>query len=526
MRSWVASGHLTGARRWAALIPLCVTLLLISLDTTVLNVALPSILRDLHASSSQLQWMVDAYSLVFAGLLLTLGSLGDRVGRKWIFLSGLAVFAAGSAGSAFASSPDRLVLARACMGVGAAAIMPSTLSILANVFTEERERARAIGIWSGTTGIGVAAGPMLGGWLLAHFWWGSVFLINVPIAVLGMAAAFFLVPNSKSPVADRPDPVGVVLSVCGLALLLWGIIEAPGRGWGSPSILGSLAFAVVVIAAFVMWERRSSHPMLPMRFFRSRRFAAAIGAMALVVFGLLGVFFLMTQWLQFALGYSPLEAGLRVGPIALVLLFVAPGSSVIARKIGTKPVVFSGLLLIALGLGLLSRTSEAGSYLNAVPSLLLLGTGTGLALAPSIESVLGSLPREQAGVGSATSDTALQVGGALGVAVLGTALNLRYENRLAPLLAHQAIPAYVRQLILGSLGGAQAVAAQVGGPNGLALDDAARRAFISGMDLGLFTGSLVVAVAALVVLVSLPNRAPSVPDAASLVGAASDGSAP
>jgi hypothetical protein len=249
--------------------------------------------------------------------------------------------------------------------------------------------------------------------------------------------------------------------------------------------------------------------MLPMRFFKSRRFSAAVGAMALVVFGLLGLFFVMTQWLQFALGYSPLEAGLRVGPVALVLLFVAPASSLVARKIGTKPVVFSGLLLIALGLGLLSRTSVTGTYLDALPSLLLLGTGTGLALAPCIESVLGSLPREQAGVGSATSDTALQVGGALGVAVLGTALNLRYQNRLAPLLAHQVVPAYVRQLILGSLGGAQAVTAHVGGPSGIALAAAARSAFVSGMDLGLLTGSLVVAVAAFVVLVSLPSRAPS-----------------
>ena len=452
MSQLIASGTLTGARRWVALVPLCVTLLLISLDTTVLNVALPSIVRDLHASSSQLQWMVDAYALVFAGLLLSLGSLGDRLGRKWVFLSGLLVFAGGSAGSAFASSPDRLVLARACMGVGAAAIMPSTLSILANVFTNERDRARAIGIWSGATGIGVAAGPMVGGLLLSHFWWGSVFLVNVPLAVLGAGAAFFLVPNSKSGVAGRSDPVGAVLSVTGLALLLWGIIEAPGRGWGSPLILGSLTAAALVIASFVLWERRSDHPMLPMRFFRSRRFAAAISAMALVVFGLLGVFFVLTQWLQFSLGYSPLQAGLRVGPIALVLLFVAPASTVVARKIGTKPVVFSGLLLISLGLGLLSRTSAVGTYRDAVPSLLLLGAGTGLALAPCIESVLGSLPREQAGVGSATSDTALQIGGALGVAVLGTALNIRYQNRLAPLLAHEPIPASIRQLILGSFG--------------------------------------------------------------------------
>jgi EmrB/QacA subfamily drug resistance transporter len=508
MSSLVAAGQLTGSRRWAALAPLCVTLLVISLDTTVLNVALPSIVRDLHASSSQLQWVVDAYSLVFAGLLLSLGSLGDRVGRKWVFLVGLAVFAAGSAGSAFAASPDRLVITRACMGIGAAAIMPSTLSILANVFTNERDRAKAIGIWSGTTGLGVAAGPMLGGWLLAHFWWGSVFLINVPLALLGGVAAFFLVPNSKTSQAGRSDPIGAILSVSGLALLLWGIIEAPGKGWGSPWILGALLAAAAILTGFVIWERHSSQPMLPMQFFRSRRFAAAIGAMALVIFGLIGLFFVITQWLQFALGYSPLQAGLRVGPIALVLLVVAPTSSLITRAIGTKPVVFGGLLIISIGLGLLSRTTVDGSYLNAVPSLLLLGAGTGLALAPCIESVLGSLPAEQAGVGSATSDTAIQVGGALGVAVLGTALNIRYQSHLAPLLAKAPIPEYVRQLILGSLGGAQAVAARIGGSSGAELDRVARQAFVSGMDLGLIVGSIVAAVAAFVVLVVLPNRAP------------------
>jgi hypothetical protein len=227
-----------------------------------------------------------------------------------------------------------------------------------------------------------------------------------------------------------------------------------------------------------------------------------------VIFGLLGLFFVLTQWLQFSLGYSPLQAGLRVGPIALVLLVVAPASSLIARKIGTKSVVFIGLLLIAIGLGLLSRTTVAGSYLDALPCLLLLGTGTGLALAPCIESVLGSLPADQAGVGSATSDTALQVGGALGVAVLGTALNMRYQGRLAPLLAHEPIPGPIRELILGSLGGAQAVAARIGGSSGIELARAARQAFVSGMDLGLLVGSVVVAVAAFVVLVVLPNRAP------------------
>ena len=307
-------------RRWAALAVLCVTLLLISLDNTVLNVALPTITRSLGASSSQLQWMVDAYAVVFAGLLLSLGALGDRVGRKWVFMAGLVVFGGGSAFAAWSGSPDRLTLARAVMGVGAAALMPCTLSILSNIFTAERDRARAIGIWSGTTGIGVALGPILGGVLLAHFWWGSVFLVNVPVALGGFIAAIWLIPNSRNPASLRPDPVGAGLSILGLGLLLWGIIEAPGRGWTSPAIAGSLGAAVVVIATFVIWERRIDHPMLPLRFFSNRRYSAAIAALALVLFALLGMFFLMTQYLQFVLGYTPLQAAIRVAPVALTLL--------------------------------------------------------------------------------------------------------------------------------------------------------------------------------------------------------------
>ncbi|HLN44071.1 MAG TPA: MFS transporter [Acidimicrobiales bacterium] len=496
-----------GVRRWIVLSVLCITLLLISLDTTVLNVAMPTIVRRLRATSSQLQWTVDAYAVVFAGLLLVLGSLGDRVGRKWIFLAGLAVFAGGSAGSAFSGTPDRLVIARACMGVGAAAIMPSTLSILSNVFTADRDRARAIGIWSGTTGLGVAAGPIVGGWLLAHFWWGSVFLVNVPIALVGIIAAVFLVPNSRNMAAKRPDPVGALLSVAGMGVLLWGIIEAPNRAWTSPLVLGAFGTAIIVLSAFVLWELRCDHPLLPLDFFHSPRFSAAIGAMGLVLFGLLGMFFLLTQWLQFSLGYSPLQTGVRVGPIAVVLLVAAPLSSVLARMVGTKPVVFSGMALIAVGLGLLSRTTVHGTYFDALPLFVLIGFGTGLALAPSIESVLGSVPREEAGVGSATSDTALQLGGALGVAILGTALNIRYQGRMIPLLAHQPVPGGIRHLILGSLGGALAVAQHVGGSLGTELADAARQSFVSGMDLGLVVGSVMVGVASLVVLALLPNRA-------------------
>jgi len=318
--------------------------------------------------------------------------------------------------------------------------MPCTLSILTNVFTADRDRARAIGIWSGTAGLGVAIGPMLGGFLLVHFWWGSVFLINVPIATIGLIATAFLVPNSKSPHPRRPDPLGAALSIVGIGLLLWGIIEAPNRTWTSPLVVGALAGSVVIIGFFVVWERSIDHPMLPLEFFGHRRYSAAIASLALLLFALLGLFFLFTQYLQFCLGFSPLKTGLAIGPIALVLLVAAPTSVIIARRLGTKPVVAGGLLLVAVGLGLLSRTTVHSTYRDAVPWLVLIGVGVGLGLAPSTESVMGSLPRAEAGVGSATSDTSMQLGGALGVAVIGTALNIRYQNFMTPLLAHQPIP--------------------------------------------------------------------------------------
>ena len=498
--------RLSPRRRWATLSVLCVTLLLISLDTTVLNVALPSIVRSIGASSSELQWMVDAYAVVFAGLLLTLGALGDRVGRKWVFMAGLVVFGSGSAFAAWSGSPDRLTLARAVMGMGAAALMPCTLSILTNVFTAERDRVRAIGIWSGTTGLGVAFGPILGGFLLAHFWWGSVFLVNVPIALAGLMAAIWLVPNSKNPSSTRPDPLGAGLSILGLGLLLWGIIEAPGRGWSSPLIIGALTGAVLTIALFVMWERSVDHPMLPMRFFSNRRYSAAIAALALVLFALLGLFFLMTQYLQFVLGFSPLEAGVRIAPVALALLVIAPVSVVVARRLGSKLVVGSGLALVAVGLGILSRTTLAGTYSDCIGPFVVLGIGVALALAPCTESVMGSLPIEEAGVGSATNDTAMQIGGALGVGVLGTALTLRYQHLVAPAISHAAVPASVQKLIESSVGAALAVAQHAPGRQGTALAVLARQAFVSGMDLALVIATVVVALAALLVVALLPNQ--------------------
>jgi EmrB/QacA subfamily drug resistance transporter len=472
-----------------------------------LNVALPTIVRDLHASSSELQWIVDAYAIVFAGLLLVFGNASDRVGRKKVFAAGLVLFALGSAAAAFSSSPDRLIAARAFMGIGAAAIMPSTLSILTNVFTDDVSRARAIGIWSGTAGLGVAIGPIAGGWLLSHYWWGSVFLVNVPIAIAGLIASLWLVPESRNPSTTRPDPFGAALSMLGLGLLLWGIIEAPNSSWTSFSVLASLGAAVVLLTTFILWERRCDHPMLQVSFFSSRRFSAAIASMGLVIFGLMGLLFLTTQWLQFSLGYGAFAAGVRVGPVALVVLVVAPLSSLLAHRLGTKPVVAAGMMAIGAALLMLSSTTVRGTYIEALPAFLLLGTGAGLAFAPSTESVMGSVPRALAGVGAATNSTALQVGGALGVGVLGSLLNTRYRSHVAPALAGHRIPASVEHLITGSLGGALAVSSHVGGHLGSMLGALARSSFVSGMDLALATAGAVVFAGALVVVAMLPSRA-------------------
>jgi EmrB/QacA subfamily drug resistance transporter len=489
---------------------LCVSLLIVSLDNTILNVALPVIVRTLHASSSSLQWIVDSYAIVFAGLLLLAGSLGDRLGRKWVFMAGLIIFASGSAVSAFSGTADRLIAARAFMGIGGAAIMPSTLSILTSTFTEAHERARAIGIWSGTTGLGVAVGPVAGGWLLAHFWWGSVFLVNVPIALVGLFATIWVVPNSKNPNTKRADPIGAGLSIVGMGLLLWGIIEAPNRSWTSPLILGAIAAAIAVLAAFTIWERHSSHPMLQISFFKSRRFSAAVGTMGLIMFALMGGLFLLTQYLQFSLGYTAFETGLRIAPIAAVLLVVAPLSSLLDHIFGTKPVVFAGMAIVALGFGLLTRVTVHDTYMDVLPAFLLMGLGTGLAFAPSTESVMGSLPVDQAGVGAATNGAALQTGGALGVGILGSLLNTRYQDRLAPVLAHYKMPASVLHLITGSLGGALAVSEKIGGVLGPELAGFARRSFISGMDLAVSVAAIVVGAAGLVVLAALPNRSAQV----------------
>ncbi|HYB30630.1 MAG TPA: MFS transporter [Solirubrobacteraceae bacterium] len=496
--------------RWLTLAVLCVPLLIISLDNTVLNVALPTLVRDLRASDSELQWIVDAYVLVFGGLMLVSGSVADRVGRKRTFLVGLATFAACSTWAALSNSSGMLIAARASMGLGATLIMPATLAIITNTFTDRGERQRALGIWAGTTGAGVALGPIVGGLLLAHFAWGSVFLINVPIALLGLTAGIPFVPNSRNEHAQPLDLAGSVLSILGLGLVLWAVIEAPVHGWASAEVIGAGAGGIVTLAAFVGWESRTSHPMLRLRFFRQAGFSGAVVSTATMTFALMGMLFVMTQFLQFQLGYSALQAGIHMLPAAGAIAVVAPLSALVVRRLGTKLTVALGLAIVAGGLWQISGATVTTTYSGVVVGAIMIGAGGGLVMPGSTGSLMGTLPLEHTGVGSATNGTFLNIGGALGVAILGSIMATRYQHQLGGTAAIHHLPAPVGHTALGSLGAALQVATHVGGLLGSALAGAARAAFMSGMSLALGIAAGVVLVGVVLALVVLPSQ-PSSP---------------
>jgi EmrB/QacA subfamily drug resistance transporter len=498
--------------QWAALAVLCAAALIINVDNTILNVALPTLVRELHATNSQLQWIVDSYAMVFAGLLLVSGSLADRFGRKKFFLVGLAVFGTGSIAAAFSGSVHLLIPSRAVMGVGAALTIPSSLSIVNDVFRDPRQRARAIGAWGGIIGLGIAIGPIAGGLLLARFWWGSVFLVNVPVVIAAVIGTLVLVPDSKNPAVDRPDPVGVVLSIAALGLLLWAIIEGPTQGWASADVIGAGLASLIVIGAFVAWESHSRHPMLKLGVFAERRFSVAAAAECLGVFGLLGALFVMTQFLQFDLGFSPLQAGLRILPMAGVLVVCAVLSPVAVRAIGTKLTVATALAAVAGGLWQISAASTgATSYGDVVPGLLLIGLGAGLLLPTATNSVVGSVPQGDSGIGSAVNTMALQVGGAIGVAVVGSVLATRYQSHMGRALAGRHLPVDITHTILGSFGGALAVASGVGGGAGQLLARAARAAFMSGLEVSFLVGAIVSLAGVITALVWLPSHILAVP---------------
>ena len=488
-------------RRWATLAVLSLSLLIIGVDNTILNVALPTLVRELGASASELQWMVDSYLLVFAGLLLTMGALGDRFGRKAALNAGLIIFGVASVFAAFSGSATALIVARAFMGIGAALIMPSTLSIITNVFSG-KELGRAIGAWAAVAGLGSILGPALGGWLLEHFWWGSVFLINIFVVVAAMAAGFVLVPESKDDQATPLDLVGSCLSIAGLGSLIFAIIEAPARGWTDDLVLVGFGAALVLLALLLMWEGRTTYPMLQLEFFLNPRFSAASATVTMISFTILGSVFLLSQYLQFVLGFSPLEAGIRLLPLASIVV-AAPASARVVERVGTKRVVMTGMALIAVAMGWLAMATVDSGYGHVAASLLLLGAGLGVAGAPATESIMGSLPLAKSGVGSAMNDTTRQVGGALGVAVLGSVLASTYSSEMASTVG--SLPAEAAALASDSIGGALAVAGQAGAA-AAPLVAAANQAFIDAMSAAVWVAAAVALVGAIVAWLYLPDH--------------------
>jgi EmrB/QacA subfamily drug resistance transporter len=450
------------------LLALCSAALIINIDVTIVNVALPSLVRQLGATTTNLQWVVDAYSLVFAALILAAGSLSDRLGRKGVLLAGLAVFAAGSLAGSIARTPAELIAARAFMGIGAAAIFPSTLSLLANVFTERKERAKAIGLWGATTGVGVAIGPIVGGWLLGHFWWGSVFVLMVPVACLVAGLIAFAVPSSKDPSTPPIDWRGLLLSTAGMGALVLSIIQAPSWGWASGRTLGTVAAGLVILAVFVNVERRMARPMLDVRLFRNLRFTAASGSITLGFFTLAGFTFLVTQYFQFVRGYTPLGTGVRILPVAISIAVAAVLGTRLAVTLGNKAVVASGLLLFGGALlWIAASATESTSYLILAGTMVMGGGGLGLITAPATEAIMGVVPKEKAGVGSAVNDATRLFGATLGVAVIGSVAASLYANRLGATIPHD-LPLRAALAAKGSVGGAL-VAAQSLGQAGLAI---------------------------------------------------------
>jgi EmrB/QacA subfamily drug resistance transporter len=503
------AGRVRGQNKPAVLVALSLAAFIISLDVTIVNVALPTLVRTLGATTSQLQWVVDAYSLVFAAFVLAAGSLSDRQGRKGTLLVGLAVFAAGSLAGALVDTTTELIAARVLMGLGAALMFPSTLSLLVNVFTERGERAMAIGLWGATTGVGIAMGPIVGGWLLEHYWWGSIFGFMTAVALVIALLVAWAVPTSRDPRTPRVDWRGFALSSVAMAVLILGVIEAPDWGWGSVGAISTITAGVVLLAAFVLFEQRTDHPMLDVALFRNPRFTAASGSVAISFFALQGFIFLVTQYFQFIKAYSPLGTGVRLLPVAGSVAVSSVVGTKLAVRVGNKVIVATGLLSFATGLLWTATVSASTSFSTIVLQMLFLGTGMGLTSAPATEAIMGAVPKAKAGVGSAVNDATRLFGGTLGVAVIGSIAASLYRNRLAAHVpAH--LPVRATSAARESVGGAliaSHVLSRAGLPQaGHALAQDATGAFLHSLAGGCIVAAGVSIAGAVMAALFLPAR--------------------
>jgi EmrB/QacA subfamily drug resistance transporter len=487
---------------------LVVALLVTSVDHTIINVALPSMIADLGASAADLQWVVAAYTVVFAGLLLTAGSLGDRFGRRHALAAGLLTFTAGSVLSALAGSTTMLIAGRGVMGVGGALIMPTTLSILVNAFGDPRERAKAIAIWTAASGAGIALCPIVGGLLMRSFSWGSVFWINVPLLAFALAGTLHVVPDSRDPKATKLDPVGALLSIAAIGTLVYAIIEAPEHGWTSTTTMTAFMVGAMAGAMFVRWELRRDEPMLDMRLFANRGFSAGSVSLSMLFFAMAGTVFLQAQYLQLVLGYTPLVAGAALVPAALGMIFGTGVGAHLAGVLGGRIAVVTGTVFAAAGVAVQAALIDGSSYVPTGIGLLLFGLGAGIAMPAATDLIMSTLPPERAGVGSAVNDTVRELGGALGVAVIGSVAASTYTSNPQGKLDHVAgVPGSARAALTDNLGAALEASRHLGASS-TEVTAAARDAFVGSMSSSLWVGVGLTALATIVAFVHLPRQAP------------------
>jgi len=492
--------------RWLILATLCISLLIISIDTTVLNLALPSISGGLDASASHLQWVVDAYTLVFASLLITTGAISDRFGRKRLLLIGLALFALGSLGAAFSVTIEMLIGFRALLGMAGALIMPSTLSSLMFVFREGKDRTTAIAVWSAVFSVGAAIGPIIGGLLLNTYGWSSVFYLNVPVAILGIIGAALLLPESFSFNAPKPDLLGVALSAVGLVSLVYGMIRVGERGWLALEVWIAFAIAAVFLTAFIMWQKRSKNPMLPLEFFKNMSFTGANVSLVISSFAMMGSMYFFSQYFQSVQGFRPIVAALCMLPMTPATLFSTMQSVRVTRIIGTRFTMAIGLLVTGLGLFLFSMVVHIGTpYYLMLLVLLILGSGVGFTMSPATNSVMNSLPRERSGIGSAMNDTTRQLGGALGVAVLGSLMNGAYRLGVEPVAGMSGVTAAMMDQVRSSIQNAHILAQNLGVNLQAAVTKISSQAFVNGVHESFLAASVVMLLAAVMALLMLPS---------------------
>lgn len=495
-------------RRWLVLFVLCIAVFLVVVDNTIVNVALPTISRDLHASNSSLQWIVDGYSLPFAGLLLAGGGLSDRWGRKRVIQMALFAFAVFSVLAAFSHNVSTLLTARALMGASAAFIFPATLSTLTVVFDDRRERAKAFGLWAATTGIAIALGPIAGGALITHYFFGSIFLVNVPVALVGIVAIASVVPESTNPVRHRLDVVGLALGTTGVTALILAIIQGPSWGWRSSPTLMLFGGAILLLSGFANYELRREGPLMNVRIFTNRTYAAGAGAMATNFFCLFGFIFLVTQYFQLVRGYSALSAGVHTLPFAFAVMVATPLGALAALRLGTRCVVSIGLVVTAVALLWMSILAAGAAYMGPIiGSMITLAVGFSLVNAPSVAATMETLELDQIGAGAAGNETTRELGGTMGVAIIGSVFASLFgpaiHRAFEPFRAHGLS---LRQLNVAqsSMEAAKLTASHLSGAAQAALAPKLTAAFMDGFHRGCLVAATTAIVVSVIVFCYLP----------------------